>query len=50
MLVFFTNFKSYRILGQLFGLISSFLSNRWLRVVLDRKSLQEYRVNTGISS
>ena len=50
MLVFFTKFKSYRILGQLFGLISCFLSNRWLRVVLDRKSLQEYQVNTGISS
>ena len=31
----------------MFGLISSFLSNRWLRVVLDRKSLQEYPVNGG---
>ena len=27
-LVFFTNLKSYRISGQLFGFISSFLSNR----------------------
>ena len=32
--------KSYGILGQIFGLISSFLSNRRLRVVLDGKSLQ----------
>ena len=30
--------KSYRISGQVFGLISSFLSNRWLQVVLDGKS------------
>ena len=42
-LVFFTNLIS----GQIFGLISSFLSNRWLRVVLDVKSSQEYPVNTG---
>ena len=32
--------KSYGISGQIFGLISSFLSNRWLRVVLDGKSSQ----------
>ena len=32
--------KSYGISGQIFGLISSFLSNRRLRVVLDGKSLQ----------
>ena len=30
--------KSYGISGQIFGLISSFLSNRRLRVVLDEKS------------
>ena len=30
--------KSYRISGQILGLISSFLSNRQLRVVLDGKS------------
>ena len=30
--------KSYGIPGQIFGLISSFLSNRWLWVVLDGKS------------
>ena len=40
--------KSYGILGQIFGLISSFLSNRWLRVVLDGKSSQEYPVNAGV--
>ena len=33
-------FKSYGISGQIFGLLSSFLSNRWLLVVLDGKSLQ----------
>ena len=41
--------KSYGISGQIFGLISSFLSNRWLRVVLDGKSSQEYAVNAGVS-
>ena len=40
--------KSYGISGQIFGLISSFLSNRRLRVVLDRKSSQEYPVNAGV--
>ena len=39
--------KSYGISGQLFGLISSFHSNRRLRVVLDEKSSQEYPVNSG---
>ena len=37
--------KSYQISGQIFGLISSFLSNRWFRVVLDGKSSQEYPFN-----
>ena len=41
--------KSYGISGQIFGLISSFLSNRWLQVVLDEKSSQEYPVNAGLS-
>ena len=41
--------KSYGISGQIFGLISSFLSNRWLWVVLDGKSSQEYPVNAGVS-
>ena len=40
--------KSYGISGQIFGLISSFLSNRWLRVVLDGNSSQEYPVNAGV--
>ena len=47
MLVFFTNL-SHGISGQIFGPISSFLSNRQLRVVLDRKSSQEYQVNAGV--
>ena len=40
--------KSYGISGQVLGLISSFLSNRRLRVVLDGKSSQEYSVNAGV--
>ena len=40
--------KSYGISGQIFGLISSFLSNRWLWVLLDGKSSQEYPVNAGV--
>ena len=41
--------KSSGVLGQTFGLISSFLSNRWrLRLVLDGKSPQEYPVNAGV--
>ena len=40
--------KSYGISGQIFGLISSFLSNRRLRVVLVGKSSQEYPVNAEI--
>ena len=40
--------KSYGISGQIFGLISSFLSNRQLRVVLDGKFSQEYPVNAGV--
>ena len=37
-LLTFHKLKSYGILGQIFVLISSFLSNRQLRVVLDGKS------------
>ena len=37
----------YGISGQICGLISSFLNNRQLRVVLDGKSSQEYPVNAG---
>ena len=40
--------RSYGISSQIFGLISSFLSNRWLWVVLDGKSSQEYAVNAGL--
>ena len=32
----------------MFGLIFSFLSNRWLQVGLDGKSSQEYPVNAGV--
>ena len=41
-------FTCYGISGQIFGLISSFLSNRRLRVVLNGKSSQEYPVNAGV--
>ena len=40
--------NSYGISGQIFGLISSFLSNRRLRVVLYGKSSKEYLVNAGV--
>ena len=40
--------KSYGISGHIFGLASTFLSNRRLRVVLDGKSSQEYPVNAGV--
>ena len=40
--------KSYVISGQIFGLVSSFLSNRRLRVVLNGKSSQEYPINAGV--
>ena len=40
--------KSYGISRQIFGLISSFHSNRQLWVVLDGKSSQEYAVNAGV--
>ena len=40
--------KYYGISGQKFALISSFLSSRWLRMVLDGKYSQEYLVNTRV--
>ena len=40
--------KSYGISGQILGFISTFLSNRWLQVVLDGKSSQENPVNAGV--
>ena len=39
---------SYGISGQIFGLISSFLCNRRLQVVLNGRSSQEYPVNAGV--
>ena len=42
---FLHKLKSYGISGQIFGRISSFLNNRQLRVVLKRKSSQEFSVN-----
>ena len=38
----------YGFSGQIFDLISSFLNNSRLRVVLDGKSSQEYPVNVGV--
>ena len=46
MLVFHPNLSLME--HQIFGLISSFLSNGWLRVVLHGKSSQQYPVNTGV--
>ena len=40
--------KSYGISGQIFGLISSFLSNRRFQMVLNGKSSQEFSVNAGV--
>ena len=40
--------KFHGISGQIFGFISSFLSSRRLRLVLDGKSSQEYQVNAGV--
>ena len=40
--------ESYGISGQIFGLISSLLSNRQLQVVLDEKSSQEYLLKAGL--
>ena len=40
--------KSYGISGQIFGLISSFLSNRRLWGFLDGKFSQEYAVSAGV--
>ena len=33
----------------MFGLVFSFLSNKWLQVVLDGKSSQEYPVIAGVT-
>ena len=47
MLVFFTDLSLMEFQVDIW-LISSFLSNRWLQVVLDEKSSQEYPVNAGV--
>ena len=51
MLVFFINLGFLEFLVRYLALyvISSFLSNRQLQVVLDGKSSQEYPVNEGVS-
>ena len=41
--------RSHGISGPIFGHISSFLSNRWLPVVLDGKFSQEYSVHAGVT-
>ena len=46
MQVFFI--KLSLIFGQIFGLISSFLSNGWLQVFVNGKSSQEYPINAGV--
>ena len=40
--------RPYSISGQIFGVISSFLSNRRIQVVLNGKSSQEYPINAGV--
>ena len=40
--------KSNGISGLIVGLISSFLSYRWLWVIWDGKSSEEYPVNVGV--
>ena len=47
MLAVFT-IKSSGISGRIFGLISTFLSNKRFRMALDRKSSQEFPVNVGV--
>ena len=44
----FHKLKSCGILGQIFDLFSSFLTNRHLQVVLNGKSSKEYPVNAGV--
>ena len=44
----FPKLKSYGISGQIFGLISSYINNRQLRVVLNGKSSQEYPVTAAV--
>ena len=48
MLVFFTNVSLVEFQVRYLAFIPSFLSNRWLEVVLDGKSSQEYPVNAEV--
>ena len=48
MVVFFTNLSRMKFQIKMIDLISSFLSYRQLRVVLDGKCSQEYPVNAGV--
>ena len=41
--------RSYQISDQIFGLISSFLNNKWFCMVLDGKSSHKYPANAGVS-
>ena len=47
MLVFFTNWN-YGVSGEVYDLIFTFLSNRWLQVALDGNYSQEYPVYSGV--
>ena len=47
-LLFFTNLSLRNVRSDIWPYISSFLSNRRLRVVLDGKTSQEYPVNAGV--
>ena len=47
MLVFFTKLSLMEFQVRYLA-FSSFLTNRWLRVVLDEKSSQEHPVNVGV--
>ena len=47
MVVFGTNLGLLEFMVR-YDFISSFLSNRWLQLILDGKSSQEYSVNAGV--
>ena len=48
MVVLYTNLSFMEYQVSYFGLISCFFSKRWVQVVLDEKSLQEYLVNAEV--
>ena len=49
MLVFFKNPSLTEFQVRYLAFNCSFLSNRWLQVVLNVKSFQEYPINVGVS-